>query len=681
MHDRARSTYARDGLPVERLRAYVPRLDPRRVASLAPGLAGRCARYLSQRFNLLGSGWRTVTHGVACDGFEGNRYPRSVTRTDAGGAWLAKQVSRPNLAEARAVWRLLDPAYRPIDWHLDFRSGYRWSPLLWYRRVPYGHLPGVDVKLPWELARMQHLPQLALAFGCAQAGVAEFLPPERYRDGFRDQILDFVATNPPRWGVNWCSTMEVAIRVANWLLAYDLLRSYGAEFDPAFEAVFIRSVREHGRHIARNLDRSPTWRNNHYLAGLTGLIFAASYLPPSREARRWRRTAVTALDGEIRRQFRPDGTHFEASTAYHALAAQLVTHAAAMTLAGRRHADAGGGDGVPGPLPGTVRETLGRMAEFLVDLTGPGGRLVQIGDHDSGRLFMLQPIPEHLDVGSVIAGIHALLGGSDVADGCGDHWIEACVVAGLAGSRRGRAGEAPPVESRAARAATRLRPGYERLSDRLRTEPAIESARAVLAAPGPSLHTGMQTLAYPDFGAYILRSTRLFLCLRAGFARSDGTGGHAHADQLSLEVGIDGKAWLRDPGSYVYSASPRQRNAYRSSASHFVPYLLEGEAQLWSRGLFYLQLEVRICDLAIGAAGIAVDLRLAGNRIGHVITVDEQDITVETWIFEQPSAGGLRARCRPGWAGRYRFQGEPLRGSVSFSPGYGIREAAEGRGA
>ena len=27
---------------------------------------------------------------------------------------------------------------------------------------------GVDVKVPWELARMQHLPHLALAFGLSQ---------------------------------------------------------------------------------------------------------------------------------------------------------------------------------------------------------------------------------------------------------------------------------------------------------------------------------------------------------------------------------------------------------------------------------------------------------------------------------------------------------------------------------
>ena len=145
-----------------------------------------------------------------------------------------------------------------------------------------------------------------------------FLPADRYREAFRNQVLDFVATNPPRYGVNWRSTMEVAIRVANWILAYDLLRTYGAEWDREFERVFLRSVVEHGRHIAANLERSPAWRNNHYLANLAGLVFVAAHLPPNPERARWWRTAAAGLAGEIEHQFLPDGAHFEASTGYHA---------------------------------------------------------------------------------------------------------------------------------------------------------------------------------------------------------------------------------------------------------------------------------------------------------------------------------------------------------------------------
>ena len=672
-------------------------LDSRQVAGLLPDLPDRCARYLEQRFDLLGSGWRTMVHGTRCEGFEGHRYEAPPISTDPAGVWLEGHVSGPNLEPARAVWRLLEPAYRPVDWHLDFRSGYRWSPLSWYRAVPYAHLPGVDVKVPWELARMQHLPQLALAFGCARGGMPRFLPAGRYRDGFRNQVLDFVATNPPRYGVNWCSTMEVAIRVANWVLAHDLLRTFGAEWDAGFEEVFVRSVREHGRHIAASLERSPARRNNHYLANLAGLIFAAAYLGPDRETSGWWRTAAGGLAGEIEHQFLPDGGHFEASTSYHAFAAEVAAYGVAMIFAKRRRQDVAAGavspsEAMPAELPHCLGAALGRMGEFLVHMTKPGGRLAQIGDHDSGRLFKLQPRPrirpdaesgaesaraldeEHLNAGNAVAAINGLLGRKDLRRWCGGERLDESLVAGLAGETPWRAVERSPDPPRAARSACATGAGVEALCERLRAAATADYSRVVLVAPGASLLDGLRTWAYPDFGTYVLRSDRLFLCLRAGGVGEDGAGGHAHADQLAIEVCVDGAGWIQDPGSYVYTADPRLRNRYRSSRAHFVPYVLEGEPELWRRGLFDLALDAQVREVAVGSAAIAVDLLLDGTRIGETVTVGAHQIEVETWILEGPPTRGRRVRSRPGHAGRYVFRGEALAGDVPFSPGYGLQD-------
>ena len=697
VRDHVRATYASPEPCGRVLESHAPALAPRHVAALVPELAERCARYLEHRFDLLGSDWQVVRHNVECRGFEGRRYRAPFVRSDADGEWLDGQVSPPNLAAARAAWRLLDRGYRPVDWHLDFRSGYRWSPRTWYLLVPYGHLPGVDVKVPWELARMQHLPQMALAFGCARAGLPRFLPPERYRDEFRNQVLDFVATNPPRYGVNWRSAMEVSIRAANWLLTHDLFRAYGAEFDSGFDAVFARSVREHGRHVAGNLERTPLRRNNHYLANLAGLIFIAAYLAQTRESARWWRTAVAALDEEIETQFLPDGGHFEASTGYHALAAQLATWAVAMICAKDRGQSRSGvepdGAGAAGRLRESLQDRLGRMAEFLVDVTRPNGLMVQIGDHDGGRLFKLQPLPrcsrrapeeprpdapaapgaEPLASGPVVAGINGLLRRADLGRWCGGRWLDEPLVAGLTGRAPGRSSTTPPVRTRAERAASELQHGFPDLCRRLRTASAFDSSRATLAAPGASLLDGLHARAYPDFGAYVFRSDRLFLCLRAGCGCGDGTGGHAHVDQLSLEVAIDGRDWIRDPGSYVYTPCPRQRDAYRSSTAHFVPYVLDGEAGLWRRGLFDLPLDVRVLDVAAGRTAIALDLVLEGNRIGQIVTIGAHEIVVETRMLQRSRTTGPYARCRPGHAGVHEFRGRAMPGAVRFSPGYGVQ--------
>ena len=548
LRDGFRATYGDAGAPPLPLSALAPRLDPPGVAERTPDLAERCARYLEQRFDLLGSGWRRVVHQAACPGFEGHRYEAARVTPDPAGEWLDGQVSRPNLAPARAAWRLIGPGYRPIDWHLDFRSGHRWSPLTWYRAVPYGHLPGVDVKVPWELARMQHLPQLALAFGCARAGLPRFLPANRYRDGFRNQILDFVATNPPRYGVNWHTTMEVAIRVANWLLAYDLFRSYGADWDRDFDRVFALSVLEHGRHIAANPERSPAWRNNHYLAGLVGLAFAGAYLAPEDEAERWRRTAAVGLATEIGRQFLPDGGHFEASTGYHAFAAELTAYGLAMVCAGRRGAGAATADA----LPESLGDIVARMGEFLMHLTKPDGRLVQIGDHDSGRLFKLSPHPsvrrdrgsdeapvpaldeEQLDGGSAVAALGGLLGRQDFVRWRGGRWLDGLLVAGLAGETPWSRGARAPARSRGGRTAADRTPQFEALRERLQAAPAVEGSRLALAAPGGSLLTGMTVRAYPDFGVHVFARTGCSLpCAPGSGATTEGVGTRTWTNSLS----------------------------------------------------------------------------------------------------------------------------------------------------
>src|SRR5690606_26060796 len=124
------------------------------------------AQYTAHRFDLLGSGWTGIRHGMRCRGTGAVAYPPApAVEPDADGGRLAGRINDANLDASRAVWRLVDPGYRPIDWQIDFKSGYRWREDCWAADIPFGEKPGVDVKVPWELARMQHL--VVLAFGDA----------------------------------------------------------------------------------------------------------------------------------------------------------------------------------------------------------------------------------------------------------------------------------------------------------------------------------------------------------------------------------------------------------------------------------------------------------------------------------------------------------------------------------
>jgi hypothetical protein len=530
-----------------------------------------------------------------CAGLEGLRYESGPSvQADVEGDWLLGRIPSASLPEAQRIWRLIEPGYVPIDWQLDLKSGWRWSELTWSRDLAYGRVPGADVKVPWEVARMQHLPQLALAASLAGSGTDRFEPAKRYIEAFRSQVLDFIATNPPRFGVNWTTTMDVAIRVVNWLAAYDLFRSGGTIFDEAFEAVFRRSVLEHGLHIVNNLEWHPTRRGNHYLADVAGLLFVAAHLGRDPERDAWFAFARSAVVAEASRQLQADGSGFEASTCYHRLTAEILTYSAAL-LIGTRDEDVAVA-APPYSLPASILERLEAAAEFTVDLTKPTGSIVQIGDNDSGRFIKLlpsliegrpQPAEDHLDHRHLVASISGLVDRPDLEDFCRPWAAESEIVRALA--RRHPTTAVVDAPEWRARTVTLTRPNEAiQTDDWWQRQPERIRGSLVIPIPGGRAREGLRQLAYPDFGVYIFRSDRIFLSVRCGSVGQDGVGGHAHNDQFAIELAVDGVDWIRDPGSYLYTPLPVRRNEYRSIRAHYAPAPGANEPARLSVSLFEL---------------------------------------------------------------------------------------------
>lgn len=516
-------------------------LPPEVLAPHAEGLRRMAADTLAHRFDLLGSGPVVVSHGARYAGFGPHRHGPGPRLGDDWRQRIATGHWRGNQMHALALLGMIeDPAYRPIDWQVDFKSGYRWSVRCWGPSSPYAHKPGVDIKVPWELARLQHLPRLALAYALDKDGALA--------DEFHDQVLDFLGSNPPGWGVNWACAMDVAIRAANLVLAWDLFRAHGAAFPPAFEEELAAALLAHGRHVAHHLEWSPGHRGNHYLADIAGLAFVACALPRSDESDLWLVFCAQQLEIEIGRQFLPDGGNFEASTAYHRLSSEMALFAVALILGlpEERRAvfaeyDAGRWGLSPGVAPGPMAwppfapETLDRLARavrFARDVTKPSGLAVQIGDNDSGRFFALTPGLVPLDLSHLWR-----------ADSLENR------VLGLS---------LPDIEPAGG------------LPGREPEETARTATRVVVAAPDPAALDGLTPFAYPAFGLYGWRNARAFVAIRCGRLH-DGLGAHAHADQLAVEIEIDGVAFARDPGTFVYTPDLAARNAYRSAQAHFVP--------------------------------------------------------------------------------------------------------------
>ncbi len=387
-----------------------------------------------------------------------------------------------------------------IDWHLDFKSGYRW-PASFYQDLEVTRLDDTsDAKVPWELSRGHQLLTLARA-----ACLAE---DERFAAELELQLESWLASNPPGYGINWVTPMEVAIRAINWIWAIGTLESWRA-LEPQLRARVTRSLQVHGRHIALHLEGSPLLRGNHYLADVVGLLTLSAFIDADPAAPHWAEFSRRALEREICRQVLDDGVGFEASVPYHGLALEMFLVAWGVAeLTGR-------------PLSSRYRARLELMLEVSRSVRHPAGRSPAFGDLDSGRLLpggFARPVTHDnlLDLGAAVLGLP-----------CPLHPHPDAEVAWTFGLRCWRALAARLVDQRP------------------------------------------PTTTFPSGGLYVLQGGGAHMVVRWGGVGQNGNGGHAHNDLSSYELSY-GTPIVVDPGSYVYTADPEARDEFRSARAHSV---------------------------------------------------------------------------------------------------------------
>jgi hypothetical protein len=575
--------------------------------------------------------------------------------------------------------------YIPIDWQLDFKSGYRWQEKTPSSNCQPAPLSGVDIKVPWELSRMQHLPQLAWAYSLSSQKVEGAQPPETYANEFRNQILDFIATNQPRFGVNWHCPMDIGIRVSNWLIVYDLFKAQGASFDPEFEQAFKNSVYDHGLHIIQNLEWNPSLRSNHYLADIVGLLFVSAYLPSSSETDTWLAFSVQELSHAMEDQFHPEGSNFEASTSYHRLSAEMMLYGTALILGlpeGKREALKHyqpislfpgpklqkaplpfyhvPGLGQTSPLPPTHFEKLERIADFTRATIKPNGQAIQIGDNDSGRFLKLHPkfhkaelneihalyqnlhgytgvdsvthywMEDHLNHSHLIRAIDALFRKQPDQSEAVD--IEAQIVGNLTGGKAVSPSNTKTATTDTHKYTFGSNASWDEGKQKLDELSPEQCNTYEIFAHEHNLKSGIETICFPDFGLYLMVSPKMFLSIRCGPVGQNGNGGHAHNDALSIELQIDGIDRITDPGSYLYTPLPEIRNAYRSIKAHFAPHVDQREPNPIDHNLFQMEDRAQAQCLYFGDNGFIGMHKAYGSPVYRLIQVEDDKLIIKDGI-------------------------------------------------
>jgi hypothetical protein len=252
------------------------------------------------------------------------------------------------------------------DWQCDWVSGKNW-PLEASRKLQVVRHDGSDVKVPWELSRLQWSPVVAKAY--------VLTGETRYREALRSLLTDWIERNPVGKGVNWTVAMEAGLRGISLCLTMDLLWPFTAEEKPWLDQM-TASLWQHLRFIEAHNEFSFLVRSNHYLSNIAGLTTLSAYLDGAGIGRRLKKYA-RSVNREILLQTYPDGGDCEASTGYHVLVAQMFLHS--LIVQQRRRI----------AIAPEFEARLRLMFEWIASLADDEWKLPHLGDCDNGRVELL----------------------------------------------------------------------------------------------------------------------------------------------------------------------------------------------------------------------------------------------------------------------------------------------------
>lgn len=614
-----------------------------------------CPMYMRHCFDLLGSGWVRWDGRGPFLGVEGHVYEHATVNA----ATSLPLVHQGDCIRLRKLIR--DPHYSCIDWQRDVKSGFRYNDKAWHLDQPIGLHRGVDIKVPWEIGRLQHLPQMAIEAIRLKSQDAE--KSRQYIQEFRSQLLDFIGANPVRVGVQWMCTMDVGIRAANIAMAYTLFQSLGEDdiIDAEFMYEIAVTLYRHCEHIVSALEWSEMLTSNHYLANICGLLFASMALEATPVTNTWLVFAIDQLAKEIDKQFYADGANFEGSLCYHRLSLEMAVYSVALVCGIPKERLKSLKHPIERLLPSApkinlkqwrmncnkaleaesgcvfftpkVLEKLARGALLTVLATKQGNCIAQIGDNDSGRFFRFTAAGELLSCAEAEKRYHNLSGYCSAVSSyqtpdfqyfdenmldhrgvigaaagifpfeslCGFGFEESLVRSMLCGQVLGLSERELPSLKPEVRPAPHMQGTA--------SEQILYADKTEQSKP---LTMGGKWAYYPDAGWYIYRSDRVFLLVNAGPNGQNGNGGHCHNDKLSIELQVDGIDIIRDPGTGLYTPIPEMRNAYRSTAAHLAP-APQGEEQnrFEADGLFWMynDAECWVCDYGASSISVAVEIK------------------------------------------------------------------------
>lgn len=320
------------------------------------------------------------------------------------------------------------------------------------------------------------------------------------------QIEDWIDKNPVNRGPNWRCSQEISLRIFNWCYALQFYRNSDHLTEERWKKIQ-HVIYWSLHHVYNHIDFSRiAVRNNHAVTETLLLTLSNALFPFVPDTEKWSIKGKKWFEKEIEYQIYDDGTFLQFSMNYHRVMIQLFCFGMSVAeLNGIKFSD-------------LVYRKAHKSLDFLYQcLQDENGWLPNYGSNDGAWFFPLSTT-DYRDYRPQLNTLHKILTGSNL-------YTNPCIME-----------DSFWVSSKL------------HLKDRYL----------------PSIEKKMGMLSYPIGGYYILREPKAFTFIRCGNHKDRP----AQADNLHVDIWVDGTNILRDSGTYKYNAEEKFLEYFMGSASH-----------------------------------------------------------------------------------------------------------------
>ena len=510
------------------------------------------------------------------------------------------------------------------NWCYDANSKFKWNVSKKSNSLKIEYNKGFDIKVPWELSRLQSLSKIC---------VWSFLNKKKNLYTFiKNQVFDFIASNPPSYGVNWFNAMEVAIRGANLCMITDILIQE-KKLLPRERKIVFNSINDHMDFVINNLEWSPFSRNNHYLANIVGLLVMAYFLPRDEYTLGILKFADSQLFNEISYQFHNDGGNKEGSSAYHILSVEIILIGIYFSKKLEKEDSMNKAvlkknfinktffinllsDNVDKKYKKKIFRKLENIISFSTEMKRNDNSLLQVGDNDSGCFFDLDFSIESAEKKK----LHLLT--SLNKKGTIYHLIMKRIKVKTLCTKRSK--KLIKKENSKFYEKYLYRNSY---FFKFHKNIKIKDIKLVY---------------FKDFGifCYSNKILKLFVNCKENFDQLNS--GHMHYDNLSIDFSFNNQNVVADPGSFLYTSDTAKRSDFKSLEMHFSPFFNNSEKIIekytFSSSRFFCARAISFDkDFFIG------EVRYDEGKIIRVIQFLENGLSIKDYSNDKPIKNLLKS--------------------------------------